>query len=621
MMSKIICIAGLIMTLGLPGIVKGERKAQTEYPKGSLSNLDLGHNPKEARQSHKKQKINELPAPLERIKTLKEPLIKLENRPEKKTVARRKRIDYQLTELTEPPDRNRFIPIVNASPPFIEVAPWSKINSESEGFSVVSFIPNGLDVSDQKSLEERVKTDEIYSEAYKNKKNRQESGLQRPKREKGDIGEKIDPPGSSNDLANVDEDHLESSDTAEQEESTSFFLNFENLSKWPENLDDEYGENSDIDPVLISLEGQKDFDFFLVFFTDLFNAGSEIPENGELIIIEPSVAKTNVQSPPVEKTSRGTEAVLAVKHQKTKVKSTVPDIPIYSNKRIKAFIRLYTVKKRKIFIQAIERSGKYMKMIHRIFREHGLPLNLAYLAVVESNFNPNARSRANAVGMWQFMGYTGKVFGLSQSWWHDERYDPEKSTIAAAKYLKQLHNQFNGKWELVLAAYNSGSGRVRRAIRKAEKRGKSTDYWSLRLPRETRGYVPAFFAVATIFKDLKAYGFDRKPVLEEETPKKNLTVAGGLSLNQISRELNIDRKILHGLNPSLRLRGLTPATFDKYEIAIPAQVSITEDQHQALRNLAKDRHENWKFHRVRQGETLWSISRYYRIPVKKNSRV
>ncbi len=294
-----------------------------------------------------------------------------------------------------------------------------------------------------------------------------------------------------------------------------------------------------------------------------------------------------------------------------------PDIPVYTNRRIKAFVKMYTIKKRPIFRQAVERSAKYMKMINRIFREYELPPNLAYLAVVESNFNPFARSSANAVGMWQFMKYTGKVFDLHNSWWHDDRFDPEKSTIAAAQYLKRLHKRFNGDWELALAAYNSGSGTVRRATRLAKRQGKKTDYWSLKLPRETRGYVPAFYAVATIFSDLEGYGFGKQPELLEEVSRKQLQVAGGISLKGIAKALAIEQKVLSEMNPNLRLRGLVPPTFDYYKINIPGEMFLSQRHFANLDKLAEDRLSNWKTHSVKQGETLWSISRYYKIPVKK----
>ncbi|MBU3917869.1 transglycosylase SLT domain-containing protein [bacterium] len=293
-----------------------------------------------------------------------------------------------------------------------------------------------------------------------------------------------------------------------------------------------------------------------------------------------------------------------------------PNIPIYSNKRIQSFIHLYAVKKRDIFVTAVERSAVYMTMIQRVFKENDMPPNLAYLAVVESNLNPNARSRANAVGLWQFIGSTGKHFGLERSWWHDDRFDPEKSTVAAAKFLKQLHSRFDGNWELALAAYNSGGGTVRRAIRNAKKKGKPTDFWHLNLPRETRGYVPAFYAVATLFSNLDEHGFKPAPAWVEEKPKQILAVAGGISLKQIAEVLNVNHSILSDLNPSLRFRGLTPPTYDNYKIAVPDQINLTQPQISALEQLKENRHKSWKLHRIQQGDTLWSISRSYKVPIE-----
>ena len=293
-----------------------------------------------------------------------------------------------------------------------------------------------------------------------------------------------------------------------------------------------------------------------------------------------------------------------------------PDIPILSNRKIKGVIKFYTVRKRKLFELAIQRSAKYMTMINRIFKEYRLPENLAYLAVVESNFNPKARSRANAVGLWQFMRRTGNSFGLHQSWWHEDRYDPEKSTIAAAQYLKQLHKRFNGDWELAMAAYNSGGGRVRRAQKKAKRQGKAQNYWNLDLPRETRGYVPAFYAVATVFQNLEAYGFSSAPIWENERSQKRLKVPGGVPLRQVANYLDLDYHQLLSLNPSLP-KGITPATLPSYEIRIPGNVVLTTENIEKLTRLEKQRQKFWKYHKVKKGDSLWSISQRYDIPISK----
>ena len=294
----------------------------------------------------------------------------------------------------------------------------------------------------------------------------------------------------------------------------------------------------------------------------------------------------------------------------------VPDIPVLSNRKVKRFIGLYTEKKRDLLQAAIDRSARYMKMIHRVFRKHNLPENLAYLAIVESNLNPKARSRANAVGLWQFMRKTGEMFDLYQSWWHDDRYDPEKSTVAAARYLKQLHNRFNGDWELAMAAYNSGSRRVRNAQRKAERAGKPQNYWHLDLPRETRGYVPAFYAVATIFANLESYGFTKVSNWEEEQTYKTIQVPGGVSIGKIANSLGLEHGSLTRLNPSLS-KGITPATYASYEFKIPAYVGITTAHRSNLRLLEEQRVKFWRFHIAKKGDSLWSISRRYDVPIGK----
>jgi LysM repeat protein len=379
-------------------------------------------------------------------------------------------------------------------------------------------------------------------------------------------------------VINLLEDDLE---VLEPEEGWMFFTRLENLLGFSLEDTSRYFDAPVSDPVLANLEGYADGPGMADGLTEVVDSAGPSPT------------------------------------EDADGKRLVPDIEIYTNHRVDAFIRLYTVSKRYVFEQALERSGKYLPMIYRIFREHELPLNLAYLAVVESNFNPNARSRANALGLWQFMSYTGKVFDLQRSWWHDDRYDPEKSTVAAALFLKQLHKAFNGNWELALAAYNSGGGRVRQAIRRAEREGKPTDFWSLSLPRETRGYVPAFFAVATIFNDLSGYGFGPLPEFEEEVAKKALAVPGGIALAQVASVLGLDRNRLKELNPSLRLQGLVPPVYDKFTINIPAETVIDESVGGQLVALSNNRQANWKLHQVRQGETLWSISRYYGIPLEQ----
>ena len=153
-----------------------------------------------------------------------------------------------------------------------------------------------------------------------------------------------------------------------------------------------------------------------------------------------------------------------------------------------------------------ERAGPYLFFIVEEIDKRGMPMELALLPVVESAFRPFAYSPGRAAGIWQFIPSTGKMYGLKQNWWYDGRRDVISATHAALDYLQSLAKQFDGDWELALAAYNSGAGRVRSAIRRNKKKGRSGDYWSLDLPRETEGYVPRLLALSQLVADPERYG-------------------------------------------------------------------------------------------------------------------
>jgi membrane-bound lytic murein transglycosylase D len=182
--------------------------------------------------------------------------------------------------------------------------------------------------------------------------------------------------------------------------------------------------------------------------------------------------------------------------------TVIYDIPIVMNDRVENSLAYLQTVARDAFSTYLERSSRYMPIVEKIMVEEGLPHDLVYLPLVESGYNPHAFSRARAVGMWQFISATGKLYGLKHNWWYDERRDFEKSTRAAARHLRDLMAQF-GSWELALAAYNTGAGRVSREIRKKN----THDFWKLRLPRETRNYVPLFTAAIIIAKQPEKYGF------------------------------------------------------------------------------------------------------------------
>ncbi|MGK0289252.1 MAG: membrane-bound lytic murein transglycosylase D [bacterium] len=291
-------------------------------------------------------------------------------------------------------------------------------------------------------------------------------------------------------------------------------------------------------------------------------------------------------------------------------KDQFSSIKIYRNQKINFYIQKLSTTKRKLFERGLKRSPHYLAMIFPILKKYDLPQELAYLPAVESNYNPKAKSWASAVGLWQFIRKTGRKYHLNQSYWHDERLDPEHSTHAAAKYLKKLYLEF-GTWELALAAYNCGERRVHREIRRNKRKGLPTDYWSLKLPKETQKYVPKFLAVTILFKNLKHYGFQPQQQ-QKKVQYKTVSVQGGLTFKQISTVTNTNRHTITTLNPSLYSR-ITPVTYSKYELRFPISARINQKKLKQL----KPRKIYWITHRVRRGDSLWKISRRYKVSARK----
>ncbi len=242
------------------------------------------------------------------------------------------------------------------------------------------------------------------------------------------------------------------------------------------------------------------------------------------------------------------------------------DIPLNFNESVQSFINYFTVRDREYSRLMIRRRDLYFPIFEKYLKRYGLPEDLKYLSIVESGLNPEARSRVGAVGLWQFMPSTGRLFGLHQDWYVDERMNPEKSTEAACKYLKQLYNMFDD-WELALAAYNTGPGNVRKAIRRS---GYKRDFWSIYkyLPRETRSYVPQFVAVVYTLNHIDEHN------LHEESPEyaietDTVMINQFISLKAFSAQLNICEEELIKLNPELR-RDIVPETAKNYPLVIPA---------------------------------------------------
>jgi membrane-bound lytic murein transglycosylase D len=283
----------------------------------------------------------------------------------------------------------------------------------------------------------------------------------------------------------------------------------------------------------------------------------------------------------------------------------VHDIPIPLNQRVLAYIALLQGRLRDFIQEGMERGSKYLPMIQNVFRAEGLPLDLAYIPLIESAFKPNALSRAKAKGVWQFMRGTGLENGLRQDWYIDERSDPEKATVAAAKYLTTLSTMFDGDWHLALASYNGGPYRMQRAM----KRTNLDDFWKIAarpnvLPRETRDYVPMILAAIVIARNPAQYGFDFTP--GPPLQHDSVTLPKPVDLRRIAEWTGSTIADIQALNPELR-RWTTPVNDSAYVLKVPpgtADIVMARLEESSSGDLA-----SLKWYSVRRGETVTSIAR------------
>lgn len=302
---------------------------------------------------------------------------------------------------------------------------------------------------------------------------------------------------------------------------------------------------------------------------------------------------------------------------------------IHYNPALETLIKKYLKQRKVLYERLMKLSQFYFPLFEDIFDREGIPLEIKYLAIVESALRPNAKSRVGATGLWQFMFSTGKYYDLEVSSYVDERCDPVRSTIAAAKYLKSLYKVFND-WDLALAAYNSGPGNVTKAIRRS---GGYQNYWNIRpfLPRETAGYLPAFLATMYLFEYAPQHGFNvskhQMPIIKTDT----IQIKRMISLKQVSAVIDIDLETLEFLNPSYKL-GIIPYIKNKnYALRLPLEMVGTfvsnEDQIYAYAKAEFDRREKPlpKFfkldtkirYKVQPGDYLGKIAKKFRVRISQ----
>ncbi len=242
------------------------------------------------------------------------------------------------------------------------------------------------------------------------------------------------------------------------------------------------------------------------------------------------------------------------------------EVPLVFHQRVKAFINYFAVKDREFTKRILQRKNIYFPIFERKLAEYGMPDELKYLSIIESALIPNAKSRASAVGLWQFMAPTGRMFGLSSGYYIDERMDPEKATEAACKYLKYLHEMF-GDWELAIASYNCGPGNIRKAKRRS---GYKDTFWGIfnYLPRETRSYLPQLVAMIYVMNYADEHNFVEED-LYYATPSETVSISQFVDLGLLADELRVCKDDLLLLNPELK-RGAVPTGVKNYQLNIPA---------------------------------------------------
>jgi len=291
------------------------------------------------------------------------------------------------------------------------------------------------------------------------------------------------------------------------------------------------------------------------------------------------------------------------------------DLPDVEHKRIDQELRWF--KRHPTYMKrVVERARPYLHYIIETVEAAGIPSELALLPIVESAFQPFAYSHGRAAGIWQFSPATGKRYGLKQNWWYDGRRDVHASTIAAVNLLENLHRNFNGDWMHALAAYNTGDARVKRSIRRNKRNGKPTDFFSLRLPKETRAYVPKLLALKKIINNPEAFGIELDEIPDQPYFEK-VTLDSQIDLALAAEMAGLPLDDIYHLNSGYNRWATSPS--GPYDLLIP--VTHSEGFKEKLAEVPANKRIRWIRHRVRKGETLGTIAQKYHSSVRTIKRV
>lgn len=352
-----------------------------------------------------------------------------------------------------------------------------------------------------------------------------------------------------------------------------------------------------------------------------------VPLEPELTVVPPDLASSedkpqNPGDTVGQATTPDTLPAQTPDIQKGTAAATTYNIPVVIDPNVQSHIHFFNTSIRSRFEQWLLRLSRYRPLVENIFAEFNLPSDLVYLSLVESGFNPYAYSRAKATGPWQFMKGTGKLYGLRIDHYVDERRDPIKSTVAAARYLRDLYDLF-GTWPLAMAAYNAGEGKVMRALQKTQ----GETFWDISrtklIRRETKQYVPRIMAATVIARNPDQYGFSQEPVTPHQF--EEVVVNRPLHFRALANVTGIPYEELRLLNPELR-RDATPPDDRAYHLKVPVGTSakvlqlldrVPTYKFPPLRGKVQTaKADSARWYRVRAGDTLEKVAKRFRVPLK-----